>query len=695
MCRVTQPRQQSTPFHDLDEYVALPRLAGLTLSPDGTRLVTGVSVLDDDATRYVTALWEIDPGGERPAHRLTRGATGESQARFTPAGDLLFVASRPDGSDADDKPALWTIPSHGGEARVLATHPGGVEATQTGQTGVAVVVQASAMPRAAGLADEERLRKARKDKKVAAILHTGYPVRHWDHDLGPAAPRLYALTLADGGAVAGTVSAATADEPLPLRDLTPDAGTHLVRAGHDVAPDSSFLVSEWRVPEGRASLRSDLVRIDVATGARTTLLTADETVEYGSPRISPDGGLLAYVRRERSTAEHAPRPTLWLLDLTTGDSRPVAEGWDRWPGQTRWLPDSGGLLVVADEDGRAPVFHVDVASGAVTRLTDEGAYSDVVIAPDGRAAYALRSSYGYPAEVVRLDLADLSAVTVTALRAPVDRPELPGRLTEVETTAEDGTRVRSWLALPAGASAEAPAPLLLWIHGGPLGSWNAWSWRWNPWLMVAQGFAVLLPDPALSTGYGQEMIERGWARWGAEPYTDLMAATDAVVARGDIDETRTGAMGGSFGGYMANWVAGHTDRFKAIVTHASLWSLENFGPSTDAAYHWSREMSPKMQETYSPHRFVSQIRTPMLVVHGDKDYRVPIGEGLRLWYEVLASSGLPQAADGSTPHRFLYFPDENHWVLAPQHAKVWYQVVLGFLTEHVLNQTGELPELLG
>ncbi|WP_245862473.1 S9 family peptidase [Georgenia soli] len=697
---MTETTPTRTPFHDLDAYVALPRLASLTLSPDGTRLVTGVSTLDEDDTRYVTALWEVDPAGERPARRLTRGAKGESQARFTPAGELLFVAARPDaGNDADDDvPALWTLPAGGGEAHVLARHPGGVEGVRPAETGATVVVQGSALPRAYDLGEESRLRKERKDKKVSAILHAGYPVRYWDHDLGPAAPKLYTLRLGEGGAVVPTDVAAAADEPLELHDLTPDARTHLVETSHDVAADGSFLVTEWVVPEGRGSQRVDLVRVDVGTGERTTLLAADEDVEYSSPRISPDGRSLVYVHEVRSTAERAPVPTLRLLDLASGESRRLGEDWDRWPGPVRWLPDGSGLLMTADDDGRAPVFHVDVATGAVTRLTQDGAFSDLVVAPDGTAAYALRSSYAHPAEVVRIDLSSLAEGTaeVTVLRGPVARPELPGTLREVETTTADGVRVRSWLALPDGASAETPAPLLLWIHGGPLGSWNAWSWRWNPWLMVAEGYAVLLPDPALSTGYGQDMIQRGWGRWGFEPFTDLMAATDAAVALPEVDESRTAAMGGSFGGYMANWVAGHTDRFRAIVTHASLWALDSFGPTTDVSYYWSREMSPEMQEVNSPHRSVADIRTPMLVIHGDKDYRVPVGEGLRLWFELLSASGLPQAEDGSTAHRFLYFPDENHWVLTPQHAKIWYQVVLAFLAEHVLGEESrELPELLG
>jgi dipeptidyl aminopeptidase/acylaminoacyl peptidase len=237
--------------------------------------------------------------------------------------------------------------------------------------------------------------------------------------------------------------------------------------------------------------------------------------------------------------------------------------------------------------------------------------------------------------------------------------------------------------------------MLLWIHGGPLGSWNAWTWRWNPWLLTAKGYAVLLPDPALSTGYGQAHIQRGWGTWGRAPFTDLMAVTDAAVERPDIDAGRTAAMGGSFGGYMANWVAGQTDRFKAVVTHASLWALDQFGPTTDASQYWLKEMTEEMALENSPHLHVENISTPMLVIHGDKDYRVPIGEGLRLWYELLSKSKLAADQDGQTPHRFLYFPDENHWVLQPQHAKVWYQVVESFLAKNVLDQELPLPAELG
>jgi dipeptidyl aminopeptidase/acylaminoacyl peptidase len=250
--------------------------------------------------------------------------------------------------------------------------------------------------------------------------------------------------------------------------------------------------------------------------------------------------------------------------------------------------------------------------------------------------------------------------------------------------------VGSWLLRPATASADSPAPLVVFVHGGPLGTWAGWSWRWNANLLVERGYAVVMPDPAISLGYGQSFIDRGWGRWGDRPYTDMIAAVDGALERPDIDATKTALMGGSFGGYMANWVAGHTDRFRAIVTHASLWELHGFHGTTDDGMWWEQEMGdpytdPELYIEHSPHASVADIRTPMLVIHGEKDARVPISEGLRLWTDLMRHG---------VDAKFLYFPDENHWILKPQNARIWYETVLGFLDQHVLGRTWQRPTLL-
>ncbi|HEY6794949.1 MAG TPA: prolyl oligopeptidase family serine peptidase [Kineosporiaceae bacterium] len=684
--------EPATPFHDLDRYLALPRLSGLVLSPAGDRLVTVVSALDPERSGYVTALWEVDPAGERPARRLTRSAKGEQNAAFLPGGDLLFVSTRPDQeakrAGDDPRPALWVLPEGGGEARVVASRPGGISGVAVARDEGTVVLVSPTMPSAAGADDDEKARTRRKEGKVTAILHQTYPIRFWDHDLGPDEPRLLA------GHVPAVVEAGV--DPLErgrvaLRDLTPAPGRALHEARLDVSPDGSRVVTTWAVAEPGGSVRSTLVAIDTATGHRVVLVD-DPQNEYSEPAFSPDGRRVAAVAEARTTPTRPPVRRLVVIDPGLAEVRGVAESWDRWPGSPVWGADGRSLFVTADEGGRSPIFRVDLGAvpgdDTVTRLClDDGAYTDVRVSPDGAWVYALRSAVDAPPAPVRLDAR--TPGLPQPLPAPASAPALPGSLTEVTATADDGTRLRSWLVLPAGASDRAPAPLLLWVHGGPLMSWNSWSWRWNPWLMAAAGYAVLLPDPALSTGYGDAFVSRGWGAWGSAPYLDLMALTDAAEKRPDVDAERTAVMGGSFGGYMANWIAGHTDRFRGIVSHAGLWALDQMGPTTDAAYYWARELSAEMVLANSPHRFVDEIRTPMLVIHGDRDYRVPIGEALRLWWELNARSG-----EVVTPHRFLYFPTENHWVVAPQHAKLWYQTVLAFLAVTVHDRPWEVPELL-
>lgn len=702
----TLREKPATPFHDLDHYLAIPRVSGLALSPDGRRLVTTVATLNSKGTEYVTALWEVDPAGQKQARRITRSAKGEAGAVFAANGDVYFTSARPDpestdgtNTDGDPVPALWLLPADGGEARVVLSRAGGVEKVMAARDADAAFVVASVL---AGSTDEDtdaERRKSRKDNKVAAILHSEYPVRYWDADLGPAQPRLFAVEpgqeLEPGKP--GTVDSAA---PLKLRNLTPTAGSRLREAQPVVSPDGKTIYTSFAKPLAKADLRSVLVAVDVATGTQRVLLDREGMSYFPGP-VSPDGRFLAVVSESDTTPQEAPQVKLHLLDVSgpagLADLTPLAHDWDRWAHPQSWLPDSSALLVTADDDGASPVFSVTAAAraarGSVARVTpDAAAYTDVVVSPDGVSAYALRSSYEFPQEPVRIDLA---TGDVTRLPAPAGRPSFAGSLERVETTAADGTRVPAYLALPAGASADSPAPLLLWIHGGPLASWNAWTWRWNPWLLTARGYAVLLPDPALSTGYGQAYIQRGWGGWGKAPYRDLMAITDSVVQRPDIDESRTAAMGGSFGGYMANWVAGQTDRFKAIVTHASLWALDQFGPTTDSSQYWLKEMTAEMALENSPHLHVENIRTPMLVIHGDKDYRVPIGEGLRLWYELLSKSRIPADENGQTSHRFLFYPDENHWILQPQHAKVWYGVVEHFLARNVLGKELPLPAELG
>jgi dipeptidyl aminopeptidase/acylaminoacyl peptidase len=681
-------------FDDLREYASAARAGALRLSPDGSWLALAVQTVGDSPPKYLTSIWRVDtePGGV-PV-RLTRSAEGEGSPEFLPDGSLAFISRRPDPSASagpekpvakDSKPALWLLPAGGGEARRIAAPDGGVAAVSAARE-AAVLVYSAPTFRGQATGDEDAaVRKARSDAGVSAILHESGRLRYWDHDLSAEQVRLLAAELPDAAA-AGQDSDAGLATP---RDLTPDPGRALDEQGFDLTPDGSAVVTGWLVPEPAGEVRGEVAFIDVATGERRTLLSG-AGLNYESPCVSPDGRLVLAVRSVHETYDRPGDVTLVLTPLAGGEPRDLLAGFDRHPGGAVWAQDSKSVYFTADHEGRRPAFRVDVASGDVTRLTpDHGAYESLCPSPDGASLYAIRSAYDEAPAPVRIHLGDLAAEPVR-LASPGASFEFPGRLEEVSAAAADGTTVRGWLVLPAQAAPDSPAPLVLWVHGGPVSSWNSWSWRWNPWLLAARGYAVLLPDPALSTGYGQHMIERGHSQWGGAPYTDVMAITDAVVGRADIDGSRTAMMGGSFGGYMANWIAGHTDRFRAIVSHAGLWALDQMFGTTDGPAFWRRlfgdyASQPERYLENSPHLHVDNIVTPMLIIHGDKDYRVPVGEALRMWWDLTSRS--KQA-------KFLYFPDENHWILKPGDIQVWYETVLAFLAEHLRDEAWQRPDLL-
>ena len=686
---------------DLAKFVAIPRVTALRLAPDGTWLAVVVQTVGGEPPKYLSSIWRIDTEERSEPVRLTRSAEGEASPEFLPDGSLLFASKRPDSEankDAEaskDKPAVWLLPSRGGEARRVAAPAGGVTGLAAAKGAQSFVYAAAVFPGAKDNEQDAARRKARADAGVSAILHEpGAALRYWDHDLGPESIRLLApadsqLSKQNFGDDNHAVT------PDGGRDLTPDPGRALDEQEFELAPDGSAVVTGWHVPEEGAQFRDEVAVIDVSTGQRRPLL-AEPGYDFASPRISPDGKLVLAIRMEHDTYDQPGDCTLVLTALKAGQGtadeaggHDLLEGFDRRPLEAAWATDSRSIFFTADDNGRRQVFRVGLDGSRPAKVTtDDAAYDNLCVAPDGSCLYALRSAIDAPPTPVRVRIgADPSQLE--ALPSPGGDVSVPGTMTEVAATVADGTKVRAWLVLPEGASADNPAPLLLWVHGGPMMSYNSWSWRWSPWLMAARGYAVLMPDPALSTGYGHHMIVRGWDHWGGNPYNDVMTITDEVLGRPDIDTGRTAMMGASYGGYMANWIAGQTDRFKAIVSHAGLWALDQMFGTTDGPFYWRRHFGeprsqPERYQISSPHLHADKIVTPMLVIHGDKDYRVPVGEALRLWWDLQFRS---------VPARFLYFPDENHWVLKPGDVQVWYETVLAFLGEHVLGEEWQRPGL--
>ena len=493
----------SEPF-DLDQFLRIPRLSGLRISTDGSRLAVSVAGLDAEGKTLKSAIWAIDPEGAAPPRRLTRSAAGESGAAFLPDGSVLFTSARPDpdakADDGDkDKPpaALWLLPAEGGEARLLLAPKAGVAGLAVARESGDLVLGVALHPGAADFAADEATDKARTEAGVGALLFERFPIRHWDHYLGPRELRLFT-------ADAPTQATEKLADP---RDLTGPTQETMVEGTFDLAADGSIVVATWQ----RASLpvAQDLIAFDRATGERRELTSGDAF--YASPAISPDGRSVACLRTAFGSPDEAEWATLWLIDLASGAGREVGKTLDEWPASVTWAPDGEALFVLADHHGATSVFRLDLATDAVTLLAGDGSYGDLCPTPDGSALYALCSRLDRPPFVARLDAraADQAGVEIPS---PVVEAELPrrGTVERVVATADDGVEIEAWLIRPSSASAEAPAPLVTFVHGGPLGAWTGWHWRWNAHLLVERGYAVLMPDPAFSTGYGKQMIERGW-----------------------------------------------------------------------------------------------------------------------------------------------------------------------------------------
>ncbi|MFD4007305.1 S9 family peptidase [Brachybacterium paraconglomeratum] len=666
------------------------RLAALETT-EGGRIVAKVSGLDQKGTSYRGSLVEIDGDRLLP---LTRGSASVGAVALAEDGTTYFTAKRAgeDGEESED-PQLWALPARG-EARELANRPGGFGGLVV--AGRHLVTELEIHSQAADEAEHAELTATRKKAKVSAAFHTGFPTRYWDHDLGPTRPVLAIAALPEDLAAAERTAAPSADGA----DADEDAPTQVLHFRHVTMPPGRLeawtadrtgeqaLVAMADSRDDRLAV-TDLYLLDLVGAQPPRLLReGSNEIEYGPGEFSPSGDRVLIGRHRHWTQTASLHAGVELLDLATGESAPVWPELDHWVDPV-WL-DENTLVATSDDTGRGSVWIGDVSDAAPRRLAggpgQDLAFSGLSIA--GGEIIASASGIRVAPHPVRIDR---GSGAVEELPNPADVLVQSGTLTEVTAQAEDGTALRAWLRVPDG---KGPHPLVVFAHGGPWGSWNAWTYRWNPGPFVDAGYAVLLPDPAISTGYGQSMIDRGQHELGGAPFTDIMALTDRAIAREDIDEARTAFAGGSYGGYMANWVAGHTgDRFRCIVTHASLWDTESMGRTTDNAA-WHRPMLAQ-NARFNPRDFVGEIVAPMLVIHGDKDYRVPIAQGHALWHDLHEYSATPRDAQGRSLHRYLYFPDEGHWIQGRGNAQVWYETFLGFLDTHVRGTAWERPATLG
>jgi dipeptidyl aminopeptidase/acylaminoacyl peptidase len=653
------------PTFDAAALTGLRRVGALAASPDGTWLAAAVQRLDDDA--YVSALGGIPRGGG-PARPLTHGPSKDRAPRFRSDGGLLFLSDRaePGASPDDTRTQVWLLPAGGGEPERLTDEPLGVAEVRPLGAGTDLALLVEVWP---GVADaDQRAHDVDRTKHgPTALRYRDLPARHWDAWLPATALH---LVVHAGGA---------------RRDLTPDAGHELrnrpAEAVLEVSPAGDRIAVAWgrlgadRVPDSWARV------IEVATGAATDLDAAPATF-LGDVRFSPDGRHLAAVRYRRARGK-AEVTRLVVFDGAGGDGRIVSD-WDSAPTLWAWTRDGTALLVTADHEGDCPVWRVDVAGGEVARITAEGVHGShgaILALPDGRIA-GVRHGILQPPEPFVCEQAPGATPRLLAAIAGLGADDARAIATWESrwTEGDGGTPVQYFLARPATGA--GPHPLLLWIHGGPISQTaDGWHWRWNVLAAVAAGYAVALPNPRGSTGRGQQFADEVQGnQWGGACYRDLMAVTDDVAARPGIDGGRMIAMGGSFGGYMVNWIGTQTDRFRAIVSHAGIFDFPAFHGASDYPAWFAIEMGvspdgdPAAFGRFSPRAHAGGWKTPVLILHGEKDYRVPVSEAL-IMFEALRGRGIDA--------ELVVFPDENHWIMRPRNVRAWYDAWTEFCRRHV------------
>jgi dipeptidyl aminopeptidase/acylaminoacyl peptidase len=660
------------PFSARD-LLAMTRVGSPALSPDGTKIAFTRTDTDLVANRGRSDVWVVGIAGGEP-RQLTSHPASDSSPRWAPDGRAVYFVSK-----RDERRAVWRVGVDGGEATRVTDLPLDVGSIAIAPDGNALAFSAEVFVDCESLkCTADRLAEVEQSPDSARAYDRLF-VRHWDTWKDGRRSHLFVVPIA---------SAAKGATPIDVtKGMDADVPSKPFGGADDFAwsADSKTLVFSAR-DVGRTepwSTNFDLYSVAADGSATPAKITGDNPAWDAHPSFSPDGSRLAYVAMERAGFE-ADRFRLVVRDWPIDESKPprtLTDKWDRSVGGHAWAPDGSALWVTAMDLGEKKLFRVDASSGDVIPIAGDGWIGSPSAAGD-RVVFT-RNDLRRPTELfsVAADGSDVRAIT----RINDERIELAqrGEPSQFSFVGAGGDTVHGWVIGPANAKPDEKVPVAFIIHGGPQGSSaNRFHYRWNPQTYAGAGYAVVMIDFHGSTGYGQAFTDAIRGDWGGKPLVDLQKGLDAALKQyAFLDGERICALGASYGGYMINWIAGNwPDRFRCLVNHdgifdqrmmyyatEELWfpEWEHGGPYYDARAGFER---------HNPVDHVKQWRTPMLVVHGAEDHRVPLEQGLATFTALQRRN---------VPSRFLYFPDENHWVLKPANSLRWHEEVNGWLDQHL------------
>jgi dipeptidyl aminopeptidase/acylaminoacyl peptidase len=637
------------------------------MAPDGRLVAYTLRETDIAANRGVNTLWIVPADGAGEPRRLTAPGSDASAARWAPGGDALYFLSARSGSNQ-----VWQLPMEGGESRQVTDFPVAVQAYAIAPQGDRIVVSLSVFIDCADLACTRQRLDERADSKATGVLHERLFVRHWDSWRDGRRVKLFVAELDEQR---------RARDPRPLaRGLDADTPSRPFGGASEIAfsPDGERVVFVARLaPESEPwSTNLDLWSVPASGEATPENLTADNAATDTTPVFSPDGRHLAWLAMSRPGFE-SDRYRIMVRDLRSGATREVAPDWDRSAHGLAYSGDGRTLYTWSDDLGHRRLFAVDVRSGRAWSISGDGSVGGFTVGPEG-VVFA-RHDLGSPADLFRVDSRGGGERRLTTHNvAHLDGVRF-GAYEQFSFAGAGGATVYGWLVKPVDFEKGQRYPVAFIVHGGPQGSMgNSFHYRWNPQTYAGQGYAVVFIDFHGSTGYGQAFTDAISGDWGGKPLEDLQKGWAAALVRYPfLDADRACALGASYGGYMINWIAGAwPEGFACLVNHSGIFDNRSMYYTTEELWFPEWEMggpqfeNPAGYERHNPLNRVSEWRTPMLVIHGANDFRVPLGQGLATFTALQRQE---------IPSQFLYFPDENHWVIKPANSVQWHRVVESWL----------------